>query len=82
MEARGIDASEGRLTARARGEVEDEEGVLILKRIVVAYRLSAPSESRETIERVHEIHHRHCPVYRSLEGAIEITTELEMEEGE
>lgn len=65
----------------ARGEVESDDGVLILRRIGVSYRLVAGSGSREEIERVHRVHARHCPVYRSLEGAIEITTDLEIEEG-
>jgi uncharacterized OsmC-like protein len=33
---------------------------------------------RETIERVHEIHAKHCAVARSLEGAIAISTNLEL----
>ncbi|HYO46770.1 MAG TPA: OsmC family protein [Gemmatimonadota bacterium] len=77
MEARGIDASGGKLSSTATGEVEVEDRVLILKRIRVVYWLEAPEANRETIERVHGMHARHCPVYRSLEGAIEITTEIE-----
>ena len=68
------------MTAEARGEVESEDGVLVLKRIRVAYRLRAGRGAEETIDRVHAVHSRHCPVYRSLEGAIEITTDLEIEE--
>lgn len=70
------------MKAEARGEVESEDGVLVLKRIRVSYRLAAGRESRETIERVHGMHARHCPVYRSLEGAIDITTEWKSEEEE
>lgn len=62
--------------------MEDEDGVLVIKRIEVLYRLEAPSTERETIDRVHAMHRRHCPVYRSLEGAIDIETRLEIEEGE
>ncbi len=36
LEARKIDASEGRLTADVVGEVEKEEGVLVIRRIHVA----------------------------------------------
>lgn len=80
LDARGIDTSEGRLTSEAEGEVEDEDGVLVIKRIRVRYRLQPGDEDRDTIERVHRSHHRSCPVYRSLEKAIEITTSLEVVE--
>jgi uncharacterized OsmC-like protein len=70
-----VDASGGRLTAEAVGEVETEGSVLILKRIHVTYQLKAPASAKETIERVHSVHAQGCPVYRSLQGAIAITTE-------
>ena len=47
----------------------------------MTYRLRGAGGRRETVERVHGTHARHCPVYRSLEGAVEISTELTMEEG-
>jgi len=62
-----------------RGEIETEEKVLIIKRIHTTYHLKAPESARETVERVHEMHRRFCPVYRSLEKAIEITTEYRIE---
>jgi uncharacterized OsmC-like protein len=52
--------------------------VLVIKRIHVHYRLSVPTERRDETERVHSFHARFCPVARSLEGAINITTELEL----
>ena len=42
LEARQIDASNGKLTADVTGEVETEEGVLVIRRIHVAMRLEAP----------------------------------------
>ena len=60
------------------GEVETEEKVLVLKRIHVRYRLQADADQRETIERVHEFHAKFCPIYRSICGSIDITTELEI----
>ena len=54
--------------------------MLIIRRIHVTYRLRAAAADRETIDRVHGFHHRFCPVYRSLEAAIEITTEIRVEE--
>ncbi|MBA3765434.1 MAG: OsmC family protein [Acidobacteria bacterium] len=74
LEARKIDASRGKLTAEVTGEIETEDKVLIIKRIHVVYHLRAPAAARATIERVHQMHAAHCPVYMSLYKAIEITT--------
>ena len=56
LEARKIDASNGKLVAEITGEVETEEGVLIIRRIHVVMPLAAPASSRETIERVHGLY--------------------------
>lgn len=61
----------------ARGEIELEDGVLVIKRIHVVYRLTTPPEDREKVERAYGIHAAHCPVYRSIHTAIEISTELD-----
>lgn len=61
----------------ARGEVELEGKVLVVKRIAVTYRgLSFPDEDAEKVQRVLAVHAKSCPVARSIEGAIEITTQL------
>ncbi len=61
----------------ARGEVELEGKVLVVKRIKVTYTgLDVAEQDREKVDRVLAVHAAGCPVARSLEGAIEITTEL------
>lgn len=74
LEARHIDASDGRLTADVTGEVELEEGVLVIRRIHVAMQLIAPERLRETVERVHGIYAMRCPLYRTLHNAIQLTS--------
>ena len=74
LEARKIDASGGRLTADVRGEIEAEDGVLVIRRIHVAFTLRAPADARETVERVHGFFADKCPVYRTLRTAIQITS--------
>jgi uncharacterized OsmC-like protein len=74
LEARQIDASNGRLTADVTGEVEQEEGVLVIRRIHVAMRLIAAEEIRETVERVHGMYAMRCPLYRTLHNAIHLTS--------
>lgn len=73
---RKVSASEGRLIAEASGEIEKEEGVLVIKRIHVRLKLKASEAERETAERVHGFYRDRCAVYRSLRAAIAITTEL------
>ena len=53
----------------------------MIRRIRVAYRLQAPDEAHETVERVHAMHKRFCPVYRSISGSIDVSTELEVVPG-
>lgn len=58
--------------------MEDDDGVLVIKRITVRYRLKVDEERRAEVERVHGFHARFCPVARSISGAIEVRTELEL----
>ena len=67
----------GDLTAEAVGEVEKDDGVLVLRRINVRYQLRGDDVDREKVERVNDAHVRACPVARSLEGGIDITTAVE-----
>ncbi len=64
------------------GEVETEGNVLVIKRIHVVYRIFLDGDLEDqqaTIDRVHAIHHDNCPVYRSIQAAIDITTEYSLE---
>ncbi len=78
LEARQIDASNGKLTADVTGEVESEEGVLVIRRIHVAMRLVAPQEVKEAVQRVHGIYAMHCPLFRTLHRAIQLTSSVEL----
>ena len=64
------------MTANAVGEIEKEEGVLVIRRIHVRMNLKAPASDREKAERVHGVYHDNCPLYRTLKSAIAFTTEL------
>ena len=77
LEARHVDASNGRLTSEVTGEIELEERVLVIKRIHVRYKLHAAEDQRETAEHAYRIHVDRCPLARSLRGSIEITTSLD-----
>jgi uncharacterized OsmC-like protein len=74
LEARKIDAGGGKLSADVTGEVETEDGVLVIRRIHVDMRLAAPGELRDTVQRVHDVYAMRCPLYRTLHRAIALTS--------
>jgi uncharacterized OsmC-like protein len=78
LEARQIDAGDGRLTADVTGEVETEDGVLVIRRIHVRMHLVAPEAVRETVERVHGVYAMRCPLYRTLHTAIALSSECDL----
>jgi uncharacterized OsmC-like protein len=78
LAARKIDPDNQALTADVRGEIESEDGVLVIKRIHVAHKIKAPADARATIERVHGVYAKKCPVYVTLRKAIEITSSYEL----
>jgi len=78
LEARQIDASDGKLTAEVTGEVEEEDGVLVIRRIHVSMRLAAPEDTREKVERVHALYPMSCPLYRTLHDAIRLTSSYDV----
>jgi organic hydroperoxide reductase OsmC/OhrA len=67
------------LISEARGEIEKDGRVLIIRRIHVTYHLKLKPEQQETAQRVQGFHADNCPVARSIKGSIDITTELKME---
>jgi uncharacterized OsmC-like protein len=74
LEARHIDASNGRLTGEITGEVETEDGVLVIRRIHVSMRLIAPEEVKAVVERVHEMYAMRCPLYRTFHKTLQLTS--------
>ena len=79
LKARGIVAVGDALTAEAVGEVVvEDDKVLRLRKITVRYRLQADEADRETVERVNRMHVKYCPNARSVMGAIEIATEVDL----
>ena len=81
LEARHIDASGGRLRAEVTGEVEKDDGVLVIRRIHVAMRLVASEDVRETVERVHGMYAMRCPLYRTLHTAIALSSSYQLVTG-
>lgn len=61
-----------------RGEVETEEGVLVIRRIFVHHRLMVPEDVRDVVEEVHSGYPLRCPLYRTLHRCVEIKTTYEL----
>jgi uncharacterized OsmC-like protein len=80
LEARHIDASNGKLVGEVTGEVESEEGVLVIRRIHLSMQLAAPEQVRETVERVHGLYAMRCPLYRTLHKTIQLTSSFTLKE--
>ena len=60
-----------------RGDVEKaEDGVLVIKRIHVKFRLRVADGDQGTAKRVHGIYATGCPLYRSVKDSIAVTSEL------
>ena len=78
LEARKIDANTGRLRAEVKGEIESDQGVLVIRRVHVHYLLDGAEQTRETVERVHRVYADKCPVYKTLRPAFEITSDFEL----
>jgi uncharacterized OsmC-like protein len=78
LEARQIEAGAGRLSADARGEIETEDGVLVIRRIHVSFTLAASDSARETVDRVHGMYAMQCPLYRTLRNAIALTSSVQI----
>ncbi|MBA2598620.1 MAG: OsmC family protein [Chloroflexia bacterium] len=81
LEARQIPAGEGYLSSEATGEIEKDGNVLLVRRIHVTYRLRLRPEQGAAAERAHAVHADNCPVYRTICGCVDITTELVFEDG-
>ncbi|NIP96086.1 MAG: OsmC family protein [Akkermansiaceae bacterium] len=79
LEAREIPAGDRRLTSDVVGEVEKEDGVLVIRRIHVRYHLKVPGGMEEAAQRAYDAHPPYCPVYRTVSGCIDVTTELDLE---
>ena len=58
---------------------KEDDGVIVIRRLHVTYRLRADASEQEVIERVHGFHAEKCPVYRTLKDSIDITTEYVLE---
>jgi uncharacterized OsmC-like protein len=78
LTARGVPVDGERLLAEADGTIEKRDGIMVLTRIDVRYRLVADPAKEPEIMRAHEHHIPACGVARSVMEAIEISSTVEL----
>ena len=61
-----------------RGEVETEDGVLVIRRIFVRHQLVASEDARGVVEEVHQAYPMRCPLFRTLHRCIEFKISYEL----
>lgn len=81
LEARGIEVDADDFSAEVEGINEMRDGIPVLTRVRVRYRLQVPADKRDAAERALARHVEKCPTARSLQGAVEIETEADWGEG-
>ena len=65
------------IETRVTGEVEKADGVLVLQRVHAVFRVRVGDDAHDTVERVAQLAISKCPVARSIEGSIAVTTAVE-----
>jgi organic hydroperoxide reductase OsmC/OhrA len=78
LEARGVKLSGDAISADVVGENEVQDGLPVLKRIIVSYKLRIPKEARETVDRLLAKHQDKCPTAATLRGAVEVSWNAEI----
>lgn len=68
------------LVADVVGENEIRDGLPVLARIVVNYRLRIPAGTREVVERALSRHREKCPTAATLRGAVEVCFTADIQE--
>lgn len=66
------------LSAEVEGDIEDVNGVLKITKIRLRYRINAPADKRESIERLLGHYAEACPAYQSVKGCIECSWTAEI----
>jgi organic hydroperoxide reductase OsmC/OhrA len=80
LEVREVSLAPGDITAEVEGVNELVEGLPVLTRIIVRYRLRVPASARDRVDRALERHASKCPTAASLAGAVSVEWEAEIEE--
>lgn len=80
LEVRRVSLSADAVSAEVEGFNELVDGVPVLTRLEIRYRLQVPSGSEPTVERALERHQSKCPSAQSLKDCVDIEWTAHIEE--
>ena len=75
LQVRGIEVPEGAVSAEVTGENFLEEGIPMLRRVLVRYSLRLPGADPAKVERALATHADKCPTARTLRGSVAVAYE-------
>ncbi len=82
LEVRGVSLEADAIRAEVRGVNEVRDGLPILTRIEILYKLRIPSDAREVVDRALSRPQNKCPTAATLKGSVDITWSADIEEVE
>jgi organic hydroperoxide reductase OsmC/OhrA len=80
LEVRQVKLAGDAIQAEVFGVNENRDGIPVLTEIRLHYRLRIPAGTRETVDRALARHQEKCPTANSLNGAVAMSWEAEIEE--
>jgi uncharacterized OsmC-like protein len=80
LEARGVKLDSDQISAEVEGVNELRDGLIVLTKVNVHYRLRIPPGSRETVERLLSKHQEKCPTAQTLKAAVAVTWTADISE--
>jgi uncharacterized OsmC-like protein len=80
LEVRDVVLEPDAIRAEVRGINEIRDRLPVLTRIEIAYTLTIPPGSRETVERALARHQEKCPTAATLAGAVEVSWTADIRE--
>jgi hypothetical protein len=81
LDVRQVPIADGDLVAEAEGVNELRNGLPVLTRVHVRYRLRVPAAHRETVDRALAKHQEKCPTAATLAGCVSVSWSADIEEG-
>lgn len=80
LEVRGVSLERDAIKAEVRGINEIRDGLPVLTRIEIHYKLRIPAGTREAVDRALARHREKCPTAATLKAAVDIEWTADIEE--
>jgi uncharacterized OsmC-like protein len=80
LEVRQVSLEPGAVQAEIEGVNELVEGLPVLRAVRIRYRIRAPKDARERIERALARHQEKCPTAATLKGSVAVSWTADIEE--